>query len=124
MPKKMRRRAVVVTAVIPATIDETFGLLPGGTAVRAANVADPMLFFAAYATMQLPGQAVAAYDPAETNISMRVTDPTGDSWLVDDIDDFVETFWHSAPLDVGDWIIEVTNIGSQSVNVHLLAGAG
>jgi len=123
MPKKTTRRVTVVAAAIPATINETFGLVPGGVESREVAVLGTEAWFAAYALMKLPGQTVAPYEPTETDIIMRVTRPDGETWLVDDKDDFQETFLHTDP-PAGTWTVQVTNIGSKSVTVELLAGAG
>ena len=77
---------------------------------------DPAHNFAVYVTW---GKASPSKD-----LALRVTDPTGHVYYVDNDPNAGEVFFAYAPLPEGDWKIEVVNEGSQNVRFDIVMGFG
>ena len=99
------------------SVDSTGRVAAGGTSTFGVKFcSDPAYNFAVYVSW-------GKYSPSK-DLALRVTDPNGVVYFVDNDPNSMEVFFAYAPLPEGDWTVEVINEGSQNVRFDILMGFG
>ena len=113
MPKKTppNRRSGTLAAATAEAVVETHTL----------TVTAPNQNFAAYVTWDYNGDVATTVD---RDLALRLTLPSGRVHLEDNDPNAGEALWEYAPLELGEWKLEVVNQGGDSFNYDLLFGFG
>ena len=99
-------------------MNETGRVGPGkAVSYTATFCSDPTLSFVAWVTW---GNKISA----TRDLALHVTDPNGHQYFVDEDPSAIEVFVAYAPLPEGDWVVEVINEGSVSVNYDISMAFG
>ena len=106
-------------------VDTSFTLAAGASETFELSGCEAFTQFAFYSQFAHPGQEIAGYDALATDQVLTVTNPVGAiRCCADDHDDTLDFFYYAQtfPMEAGVWTFVVSNHGTQSLNITVLAG--
>jgi len=114
-------------------VDTSFTLAAGASEVVEISGCEALTYFTFTSRFAHPGQETTPFDATETNQRLTITAPNGTVYcaypVCDDTDDVSDLFiFNQNGMTMGEfgspgiWVFRIDNIGTQSLNMTVLAG--